>query len=156
MAKLQESDSAVVQVGDWFPNEMAVHSGGAAILAMDQGSEVRLSFTGTGVHWIGYRDEWSGIARIYVDGVLAGTVDTYASPAEAQATLFSMEGLAAGDHTLEIRVTGERSGASGGAWVWVDAFEIVSGESGQGSGDPSSETPGECTRCVSLSPGGGR
>lgn len=156
VAKLQESDPAVVQVGAWFSNEMAGHSGGAAILAMDQGSEVRLSFTGTGVRWIGYRDEWSGIARVYVDGVLAETVDTYASPAEAQATLFSMDGLAAGDHTLEIRVTGDRSGASGGAWVWVDAFEIVSGASGQGSGDPSSGTPGECTRCVSLSPGGGR
>jgi len=47
---------------------------------MDSGSRASLTFTGTGVSWILYRDEWSGIANVYLDGVLKSAVDTYASP----------------------------------------------------------------------------
>jgi len=35
-------------------------------------------------------------------------------------------GLAAGSHTLTVQVTGTKSAASGGSWVWVDAFEETS------------------------------
>jgi hypothetical protein len=38
--------------------------------------------------------------------------------------LYTIDGLASGEHTLMIEVTGRRNTASGGAWVWVDAFEI--------------------------------
>lgn len=154
IAKLQESDPAVVKVGSWHPNAMAGHSGGSAILAMDQGTKVRVPFTGTGIRWIGYRDEWSGIAKVFVDGVFVKNLDTYAATAKAQATLFSVTGLPAGKHTLEIRVTGTHSAASAGSWVWVDAFEILSGSSGGSGGGTSSGSTAQCTRCVSLSPGG--
>lgn len=156
VAKLQESDPAVIQTGNWFSNAMAGHSGGSAILAMDQGVKVRLPFSGTGVRWIGYRDEWSGIAQVFVDGDFVRQVDTYASPAQAQATLFSVDGLAPGDHVLEIRVTGNQSSASSGAWVWVDAFEILSGGAGSSGGGTTSGGTTECTRCVSLGPAGGQ
>jgi hypothetical protein len=99
---------------------------------MDAGSRVTFSFTGTAVRWIGYRDEWSGRAKVYLDGSYKRTVDTYASPTKAQAVLYSVTGLARRTHTLVIEVTGRRSWASQGAWVWVDAFEV--------DGVPSSST----------------
>ena len=77
------------------------------------------------VKWIGYRDQWSGIARVYVDGVLAATVDTYASPSQGQAVLYTAAGLSSGVHTLAIEVAGSRNAASGGNWVWVDAFDVT-------------------------------
>jgi hypothetical protein len=154
VAKIQESDPAVIKLGTWHPNSMAGHSGGAALLAMDQGSRIKVPFTGTGIRWIGYRDEWSGFAKVYVDGVFVKKVNTYASPAKAQATLFSVTGLAPGKHTLKIVVTGTHSAASAGSWVWADAFEILSGSSGQSGGSTSSGTTADCTRCVSLSPTG--
>jgi hypothetical protein len=144
----------VIKLGTWHPNSMAGHSGGAAILAMDRGARIQVPFTGTGIRWIGYRDEWSGYAKVYVDGVFVKRVNTYASSAKAQATLFSVTGLAPGKHTLKIVVTGTHSAASGGSWVWADAFEILSGSSGQSGGSTSTGTTADCTRCVSLSPTG--
>jgi hypothetical protein len=77
------------------------------------------------VSWIGYRDEWSGIADVLLDGRLRGTVDTFSSPARAQAVVFTIDGLSEGTHRLTIQPTGRRRPASGGAWIWVDAFSIA-------------------------------
>jgi hypothetical protein len=77
------------------------------------------------VNWIGYRDEWSGNARVYVDGVLKATIDTYASPSQAQAVLYMAAGLASGTHSLAIEVAGTHDAVSQGSWVWVDAFDIT-------------------------------
>src|SRR5438067_520938 len=95
-------------------------------MATGAGAGSSFRFNGTGVKWIAYRDEWSGIARVYVDGTLTGTIDTYASPAAAQAVMYSVSGLASASHTLVIEVTGTKSASSGGAWVWVDAFDVIS------------------------------
>jgi len=60
-------------------------SGGTAGLAMDSNSSATVTFTGTGITWVGYRDQWSGIAKVYVDGVLrTEAVDTYMEAQQAQ------------------------------------------------------------------------
>ena len=120
----EENNPAVQLTGNWFPNYGAVNSGGSAIMAMDQGSQVTFSFTGTGVQWLGYRDGWSGIAQVYLDGALQGTIDTYSAFAQAQAVLYSLNGLTNASHKLTIAVTGTRNANSGGEWVWVDAFDV--------------------------------
>src|SRR5206468_5357593 len=70
-----------------------------------------------------------GIANVYVDGVKS-TVDTYASPGQAQVKSFSVGGLTLASHQLVIEVTGDRNTLSGGAWVWVDAFDVGASTSG--------------------------
>jgi len=95
------------------------------VLTANAGARATFSFTGIGANWIAYRDEWSGIANVYVDGALKGQIDTYVKPSKAQAQTYSVSGLAMGNHTLVIEVTGTKSAASGGASVWVDAFEIA-------------------------------
>jgi hypothetical protein len=104
---------------------MSVHSGSNAVLAMDAGSRATLTFTGTGVKWIGYRDEWSGIARVILDGNVVATVDSYMSPARAQAVTHALTGLSNTTHTLVIEVTGLKNASSKGRWVWVDAFDVT-------------------------------
>jgi bacillopeptidase F len=111
--------------GSWSTNTSANSSGGSAALSMDAKARATVAFSGTAVKWIGYRDQWSGKARVYVDGVLKATVDTYASAAQSQALLYTATGLASGAHTLAIEVAGTRSAASRANWVWVDAFEIT-------------------------------
>src|SRR4029079_1563907 len=98
--------------GKWGPNTNIVHSGGSASQSMDKGARASIAFNGVGVTWIGYRDQWAGIANVYVDGALKATVDTYASPQKAQAVNYSVSGLAPGDHTLVIEVTGTRGASS--------------------------------------------
>jgi hypothetical protein len=125
--RLEQDTVLALYIGDWHSHSSAIHSGGSAALAVSDGTRVTLTFIGTGVKWIGYADEWSGIARVYIDGTFKGEIDTYASPARAQTVLYSIDGLAAGAHSLRIEATGRKRAASGGAWVWVDAFDVVSG-----------------------------
>jgi hypothetical protein len=93
---------------------------------MDPNSRATLTFTGTAVSWIGYKDQWSGIARVYIDGVLRGTIDTYGASAQAQAAVYSVGGLTKAAHKLAIEVTGTHSPASAGNWIWVDSFVVTS------------------------------
>jgi hypothetical protein len=120
----EQDDPAVQLAGSWFLNNGAFNSGGSAILATDQGSQVTFTFTGTGVRWIGYRDPWSGIVQVYLDGELRETIDTYSPDTQAQARIYSLSGLGNGNHSLSLVVTGTHNANSAGAWVWVDAFDV--------------------------------
>jgi len=125
--RIEQNSPALIYTGTWFLNTNPVQSDGSAVLAVDAGSRVTISFNGASIMWLAYRDEWSGIARVYLDGVLKTTVDTYLSPAQAQSVAYSVGGLAPGAHTLTIELTGTHNPNSGGSWIWVDAFEVVGG-----------------------------
>lgn len=63
--------------------------------------------------WLGLRDPWAGIARVYIDGTLRATVDTYSATEQLRQTLVSIQGLPGGTHALRIEVTGEQNAAEG-------------------------------------------
>src|SRR5439155_10674794 len=54
----QNSASVAYSGGNWSTNTNVAHSGGSAALAMHKGARATFTFNGTGVSWIGYRDEW--------------------------------------------------------------------------------------------------
>jgi hypothetical protein len=122
--RIEQNSPAVSYSGTWFLNTNPMQSGGTAALAMDIGSSATITFTGTGIRWIAYRDAWSGIASVYVDGVLRATVDTWVPVDFPQTTGFDIGGLNPGQHSLTISVTGTHNLLSGGSWIWVDAFDI--------------------------------
>ncbi|MGB5080359.1 MAG: hypothetical protein WBO23_06420, partial [Burkholderiales bacterium] len=64
-------------------------------------------------------------ARVFIDGVFAGEVDTYSPMLRLQDTVFQATGLTDATHTLTIQVTGARNGASSGAAIWLDAFGVT-------------------------------
>ena len=123
--RTEQNSPAVTYTGVWLPNNSAVNSGGSAVLATNSGSTATITFNGTGITWVAYRDQSSGIAKVYVDGVLTATVDTYLSPAQAQAPTYTINGLVSGTHSLMIEVTGTHDTSSNESWVWVDAFDVV-------------------------------
>jgi hypothetical protein len=123
--RVEDSNASLAFTGRWYPNANPAHSGGTAVLAMDAGFRITINFKGTGVFWIGYRDEWSGMARVYVDGEAKTTIDTYQSPSVARTVLYNIGGLSPGPHSLTIEVTGTRNSSAKAAWVWVDAFDVV-------------------------------
>jgi hypothetical protein len=57
--------------------------------------------------------------------VLQATIDTYASPAQGQAVLYTASGLVSGVHTFVVEAAGSHDSVSGGSWVWVDAFDVT-------------------------------
>jgi hypothetical protein len=122
--RVEENNPALVYMGRWYANANPAHSGGNASLAMDGASKVTINFNGTGINWIAYRDEWSGIARVYLDGVEKSTIDNYLSPA-GQRVVYSIGGLPSGSHSLTVEVTGSHNQSSKGSWVWLDAFDVT-------------------------------
>jgi hypothetical protein len=129
-----EQDSPAVQyAGTWDTNSNPNHSGGVAVLTI-LGS-ARFSFSGTGARWIGFSDEWSGIANVYVDGVLQAAVDTYSSKAKYQVVQYTITGLGSGPHTLDIRGTGQHNASALSAWIWADAFEYTPANANSAGGE---------------------
>ena len=123
--RVEDNSPSIEFSGRWYPKSNQLFSGGSAVLAMDPGFRMTLNFTGTGIFCIGYRDEWSGLANIYVDGVAKTTIDAYRTPAEARAVFYQITGLPAGPHTITIEVTGTRNASAKGSWIWIDAFDVV-------------------------------
>ncbi len=122
--RIQDDDPAVRYAGTWFNLTRTQFDGGGAKTSMGAGDRAVLGFTGTAVRWIAYRDEWSGLANVYLDGALRATIDTFSSPPQARAVVWEAAGLPDGGHTLTIEVAGSHDASSGGAWVWIDAFEF--------------------------------
>jgi hypothetical protein len=123
-ARFEETDPALTYSGDWTQGDASTAwSGGTAARSTTAGVLLNISFTGNSVSWIGYRGPEGGMARAFIDGTLVGLVDTY-SKARVQAVVFSATGLAFGNHTLTIEVTGQRNAAATDSRIVADAFDV--------------------------------
>jgi hypothetical protein len=125
VGRIENDTPAVTYTGIWHSSVNSALSGGTAALAVDPGSAVTLNFNGTGIAWIAYRDEWSGLARVILDNELQATIDTYLIAGQARTAAYTIEGLPLGDHSLRIEVTGTHNLRSQGSWVWLDAFDVI-------------------------------
>jgi hypothetical protein len=137
VSHLQETDPDVAFSDGWVQADSDFSwSGGGVFTAPDPpvggaratetpGATVTLTFRGTSIRWSGYRGPDAGIARVQVDGGVAVEVDTYSPTRRIQAVVFTATGLADASHTLTIEATGRRNGASTGAQIVVDAFDVT-------------------------------
>jgi hypothetical protein len=119
--RVEQNNPAIAYSGDWFTNTNPNHSGGSATLTLS--NSATFTFSGTAVRWIGLADIWSGLANVYIDGVLKATVDTYSTVTRYQVIQYTITGLAPGTHTLTISATGRQNSAAASAWIWIDALE---------------------------------
>ena len=126
VTQIMYNDPSITYTGTWYMNYETPNIGGSSTLTNDKGATVKLTFTGTGISWLGVMDPYSGIAQLYLDGT-PYTVDSYASNTEYAQPIFSVHGLAAGTHTLSIEVLHQRDGETDGSWIWVNAFNIENG-----------------------------
>jgi hypothetical protein len=132
-SSFEETDRAVTFSGTWSKeNADKAWSGttlntgaGTATYSATAGAQAQFNFTGTEVTWIGFRAPYAGVADVWLDGVLAASVDLYAPAEQVRAPVFTATNLSAGPHTLRIDVTGQKNAAAGGALVAVDAFEVT-------------------------------
>ncbi len=137
----EDSDSEITysgtwkQVNGWIEEPEMPWSGRSITQSSQSGASATVHFHGTGVGLVGYRGPEGGIARISVDGVVSGEVDTYMFSPQLLATLFTKDGLADTDHTLTIDVTGTHSSPATGSLIGVDAVDVTSWPALRG-GDP--------------------
>jgi hypothetical protein len=127
-ARIEQNESEVAlgpTEWSWTTGTDARASGGTYIASPGGNSTVTITFTGTGISWIGIADTCSGQAAVSVDGA-SQTVDAYrAAGGGWQQTLFTRSGLPSGTHTLQLRALGTRQSGSCGSWIYVDAFDVT-------------------------------
>ena len=122
----QDTDPAVAYGAGWAQdNRDKAYSEGATAESNVTGAQATISFTGTGIRWIGARGPQTGIARVLLDGnVVADSIDTFAQTEGPQHTDFFAGGLANTSHTLTIQVLGKNA-LSTNAWILIDAFDVI-------------------------------
>jgi len=128
ITRLQETDPDVsYSTAGWFQGDTSrAWSAGIAAASSTAGAQATLTFTGTGITWIGARGPQTGIANVFIDGALvAGNVDTFAATEQIQAPIFTATGLANTSHTMSVQVTGQQNPSSTSPLIVVDAFEVI-------------------------------
>ncbi len=121
----QDTDPAIAYGPDWIQdNRDKADSEGASAESHIVGAQATITFTGTGIRWIGARGPQCGIARIFVDGAFIEDFDTYFQTEGPQHTDFFRDGLPAGTHTLSIQVMGKNP-LSSDFWILIDAFDVI-------------------------------
>jgi hypothetical protein len=107
--------------GSWA-NASAASAWGGSYKRATGASDVKAfyTFNGTSVALVGLKRSDGGRARVYVDGVSKGTVDFYSATARDRQVLFTVNGLSAGGHTMELRWINAHNSSSTGYRLYLD------------------------------------
>jgi Bacterial Ig domain/Domain of unknown function (DUF4091) len=126
ITRLEETASAVVQGPSAWPSGSDSRASGGRFIAVSGGNAtITVTFSGTGISWIGITDSCSGQATVDIDGV-SQMVDAYRADSTGwQQVVFSKTGLPDGQHTFRLTALGTKQAASCGSWIYVDAFDIT-------------------------------
>jgi hypothetical protein len=127
ITRFQETAPFVTYTAGWVQGYLGQDwSGFSGTASTTAGARATFTFRGTSVRWFGIRWDNMGIANVYLDGVFAAEIDSYAPSEIGGSVLFEATGLADASHTLAIEHTGRRNPAAINQYVTVDALEITS------------------------------
>ena len=125
LRRLQETATAIAYTGSWTRAALTGSSGGYVRHAAAAGRVAKLTFSGRSVAFVSTLAKARGVAEIWLDGSKVATIVLYAASASKKRLVWvNSEPLAAGTHTLEVRVTGTKRAAATSTRVDVDAFLI--------------------------------
>lgn len=121
----EETATALAYAGSWSSTPHSLLSGGAHLKSNRPGDEVVVRFTGTSVVWTALKSAGYGIAEVTLDDGTPTIVNLYSPTALWKSAVYTASDLAQGQHTLRIRVTGDKSAAASDCAISIDAIDIV-------------------------------
>ena len=122
LTSIADSASLVRYGSGWHKTTGTGYWGGADQWSTKSSATASLTFTGRSIAWVARTGPSSGIARVYVNGVLAATVNLQNSTAELRRTMFARTWSSSARRTITIKV----AGTAGHARVDVDGFVVGS------------------------------
>lgn len=117
----QQSSASIIATGTWSTGSDAEHSGGSTRVAADAGASASYAFNGRAIAWVTTLGPTTGAVEVWVDNVLAATVDTYADTTTFRQVAFSRSWTSYGSHTIKLVVVGTPDRPR----VSLDAFEVI-------------------------------
>ena len=107
----------------WGVVSSSSSSGGSYIRSDLAGEYTQFRFRGTQLEWDTILGPGMGLAKVYIDGVLKGTVDNYSATATYKfARIYG--GLTDSVHTFKVVVLGTHRAASNGAMIAIDRWIV--------------------------------
>ncbi|KQP97441.1 MULTISPECIES: fibronectin type III domain-containing protein [unclassified Rathayibacter] len=119
----QNDSPDVTLTGTWNTVSSSMDSGGSYSQLPTAGS-AEITFAATGVAWVARKNQSSGLADVFLDGTKVTTVDLYSASTQYQQSVYSVDGLSDGSHTLRIVRTGTKNDASIGRNITLDSFVV--------------------------------
>jgi alpha-tubulin suppressor-like RCC1 family protein len=101
-----ETSAGITYTGTWSTSTSTGYSGGTARAASAAGASATYTFTGSSIALVTTTGPTRGAAKIYVDGTLITTLDTYSATAAAQVQTWARSWTTAGTHTLKVVIVG--------------------------------------------------
>jgi hypothetical protein len=123
LALRQEGNASVAYVGGFKLAYLDGASGGKVRQAAVAGRVARLTFSGNGIGFVTTLAPKRGFASVWLDGALAATLDLYAAARQTRDLAWSAS-IPAGNHVLEVRVTGARNPLATSNRIDIDAFLV--------------------------------
>ena len=108
-------------VGTFKRSGLSGASGGYVKRTGAAGRTATFSFTGSSAGWVSTMGPTRGIAEVWLDGSMVGSVDLYAASLSVAQVVWATE-VAPGTHTVQVVVTGTHNAAATGSRIDVDSF----------------------------------
>src|SRR5579864_9062197 len=89
ITRIEQDDPSIAYSGNWYQNASSSNSGGSAALTNVRGSRAVVTFTGTGISWIGVGDLFNGVATVTLDGKQS-SIDAWAESTQYQMVLYTV------------------------------------------------------------------
>ncbi len=116
--RYSEASARMTYLGAWKKTTSPKALGGAARHATASTKRATFHFTGYDVGWIATRTTSSGKARIFIDGILVGTVDLDRASTVYRKLVFARHFATLAAHDLEIQPVGDGR-------VDIDGFVVL-------------------------------
>lgn len=117
----QNTSASLAYTGTWGKGSTAQYSGGTVKFATGEGASASLTFKGRAVALVTTLRATGGQVQVWIDGVLAETVDTSAASTTYRQVVFSKAWSGYTTHTIKLVVVGTANRPR----VDLDAFEII-------------------------------
>jgi len=124
----QETNGAIEYAGNWSTQSISSAMGGSLKHASTTGDSAKLALSGVrNIGWVTAKGPDRGKAEVWVDGAKVSTPDLYSSPELWRRVAYAKNGMNTSvNHTLEVKVLGQKRWASSGTRVDLDALVVLS------------------------------
>ena len=119
--RFQQNSSTITYTGAWTTALTASASSGSLKYATAAGASAVFTTFGRGIAWVAWTAATRGRAEVYIDGLLASTIDLRTTTSLPRRVVFNKTWSIPGTHTIKIVVLG----TAGRPRVDLDAFLVA-------------------------------
>lgn len=124
VANLNDNDSSIVYSSGFATNNLIGTFNSDFHSSNVSNSYYTVSFTGTEAKIYGQKNDYSGMADVYVDGVKVATIDNYAEKMKFEQLYFDTGILESGSHTVKIVVLNQKNSSAKDYFIECDRVVI--------------------------------